>query len=296
MGLCYIILAHTGPDQVGRLIAALAGPRSSVIVHVDRRIDEAPFRRACGGSAAGEVVFNPRRSASAWARYGLVEAALSSLELALTRFDFSHALLLSGQDYPITTAAAREEFFLAAAENSYLSWSPGEAGPPPDRSRNERWYWDGDLHRLQTRYYWIADRSVPLPNRWLPFFPPTRLPAGLQPFQGSQWWNLHRDAAEYCVRHVRGNPRLVRFYRRTLIPDEFVFPMTLLNSPHAERIINEDLRFMSWELDHPKVLGPSDMEAALTPSVKLFARKFDERRTPGLLDLLDERLASAATS
>lgn len=296
MGLCYIILAHTGPDQVGRLAATLAGPGSSVIVHVDRRIDEAPFRRACGASAAGGVVFNPQRSASAWARYGLVEAALSSLELALNHFDFSHALLLSGQDYPITPEAVREEFFLAAADRSYLSWSPGEAGPPPDRSRNERWYWDGDLRRLQTRYYWIADHSLPLPNRWLPFFPPARLPAGLRPFQGSQWWNLHRDAAKYCVSHLRGSPELVRFYRRTLIPDEFVFPMTLLNSPYADSIVNEDLRFMSWDADHPRVLGPSDLEALLRPSVKLFARKFDERKTPELLNLLDERVALVGKS
>lgn len=296
MTLCYIILAHTGPDQVGRLATKLSGPRSTVIVHVDRRVDEAPFRRACSARGSGDVVFNPRRSASAWARYGLVEAALSSLEVALDRFEFSHALLLSGQDYPITPAVTRERFFIAAGSRSYMSWSAGDSGPVPDRSRNERWYWDGDMHRLETRYFWVAGRSVPLPSRWLPFVPPARVPLGLQPYQGSQWWNMHREAAEYCVQYLRRNRRLVQFYRRTLIPDEFVFPMTLLNSAYADRVVNEDLRFMSWDMDHPRLLGPSDLASVLAPSVKLFARKFDERREPGTLDLIDNAIASREDS
>ncbi|HZU74405.1 MAG TPA: beta-1,6-N-acetylglucosaminyltransferase [Acidimicrobiales bacterium] len=291
MGLCYVILAHTAPEQVGRLAARLGGPGASVIVHVDRRVDEEPFRRACRTVGVDQVVFSERRSASGWGRYGLVDAAVNAVEFALDNLAFSHVLLLSGQDYPITTPEARDAFFAAAGDRSYLSWSAGDSGPPPDRSRNERWYWNGDLHRLRTRYYWIGELSVPVPSRWLPFFPPARVPRGLRPYQGSQWWNLHHDAAAYCIEHLRRNPRLVRYFRRTLIPDEFVFPMILLNSPLADRVVNEDLRFMTWEVDHPKLLGPSDLDRVLAPSVKLFARKFDESRTPGVLDLIDDHLA-----
>lgn len=291
MGLCFIVLAHTAPEQVGRLISTLTEPGSSVILHVDSHVDDAPFRRAAGRPAGGEVRFNPRRFHSGWGQYGLVDATVTSLELALEAFDFSHVILLSGLDYPITSAHAREEFFLAAGDKSYVSWSGGEPGAEVDRSRNERWYWNGDMHRLRTRYYWVAGRSIPMPNKWLPFIPAARPPKGLTPYQGSQWWNLHRTAAEYCVRYLRENPKLVRFFRHTLIPDEFVFQMALLNSSLGDSVVNEDLRFMSWVVDHPKLLGPSDLDTVFLPSKKLFARKFDERETPGILDLLDQRIA-----
>lgn len=47
MKIAYLILAHADAPHLGRLVRALAGEDIGIFIHIDKKSDEAPFRREC---------------------------------------------------------------------------------------------------------------------------------------------------------------------------------------------------------------------------------------------------------
>jgi hypothetical protein len=88
---------------------------------------------------------------------------------------------------------------------------------------------------------------------------------------------------------------VIRFFRHALHPDELFFQTVLLNSPLADTVVDDHLRFIDWRDDpgSPAVLQTPDRDAMIA-SGKLFARKFDTSVDEGILDLLDEHIETTS--
>jgi hypothetical protein len=290
VSIAYVILAHRNPDQLARLLGRLHHPDDRVFVHIDRRVPLEPFARALQPLLAeGFVHFARRRFRSNWADYSLVAATLSTLEQAIQDATFSHVSLLSGEDYPLIPTQLLRSFFDGAPQQSFMFHSAGDGVLPPDRRGNENWYWNGDLRRVTYWHFRALGRQLHLPNRYLPQFPRLRPPQGLTLYQGSQWWTLTRAAARHVVEEFIRRPELRRFFSRTQAPDEFAFQTVLCNSHFMPAIVNDDLHFIEWDDWHARTLTFGDLPL-LAETSKLFARKLDDAREPGILDELD-RLA-----
>jgi hypothetical protein len=287
VSIAYVILAHRSPDQLARLVGRLHDPEDRVFVHVDRRVPLEPFARALHPFLAdGFAHFAYRRFRSHWADYSLVAATLATLEQAIQDATFSHVSLLSGEDYPLVPAGLLRSFFACAPDHSFVFHSAGDGVLPPDRRGNENWYWNGDLRRVTYWHFRMLDRQLHLPNRYLPWFPRMRPPRGLTLYQGSQWWTLTRAAAHHVVEEFIRRPELRRYFRRTQAPDEFAVQTLLCNSHLMPSLVNDDLHFIEWEGWHARTLTFADLPF-LSETSKLFARKLDDAREPGLLDELD---------
>jgi hypothetical protein len=287
--VCHIVLAHREPALVERMCARLTVDGSTVLLHVDARRPLGRFE-AIPRRVAGVTLLEPR-VAVRWAQFSLVEAALHGLRWVLGHTDATHAVLLSGQDYPIKPDAARRAHFAEHEGRSFVQWSAGDP-EPVDRSGNRRWYWDGDDYRLAHRHYWMGRWPLHLPNRLVPWVPRMRPPAGLQPLQGSQWWALSREATRWCLETVERRPDVLSYFRRVFVPDESFVPMLLLSSPLRASVVNDDLHFIDWDGWHPRTLTTEDLPA-LRRSPKLFARKFSSQVDAAILDSLDEQEGDA---
>jgi hypothetical protein len=113
----------------------------------------------------------------------------------------------------------------------------------------------------------------------------------LEPYGGSQWTILRRACAEFAVGRVHAGDPVVRWFQRTICPDEAVV-QTLLVHAGRFRLVDDDLRFvdMAGSRDgRPRTLGSGDL-AALLGGSHFFARKFDPAVDGGVLDALDGRL------
>src|SRR3954470_19932882 len=88
----FIVLAHTRPPQVRRLLARLAPLPGTTYLHVDAP-DPEPFV----GDTDAELL---RSRPAPWGSFGLVEATLDGLRASVQRGSASHVVLLSGADYP----------------------------------------------------------------------------------------------------------------------------------------------------------------------------------------------------
>lgn len=272
------------------MCARLTVDGSTVVVHVDARRPLEPFE-AIPRRVSGVTLLEPR-VAVRWAQFSLVEAALQGLRWALRQTAATHAVLLSGQDYPIKADVARQAHFAEHEGRSFVEWSAGDP-EPVDRSGNNRWYWDGDDYRLVHRHYWIGRWPLHLPNRVVPWVPRMQPPAGLRPLQGSQWWALSREAAQWCLETVERRPDVLSYFRRVFVPDECFVPMLLLSSPLRTSVVNDDLHFIDWDGWHPRTLTTDDLPA-LRRSPKLFARKFALKSDTAILDALDEEARTPA--
>ncbi len=295
MAVTYVVLAHRAPQQLARLVRRLLPGGHGVVVHLDARVDAAPFEAALSDLTGGAgVSLVEDRVFCRWGDYSLVEATVRGLEAALRLTpSASHLVLLSGQCYPIKPPAHISEVFATHEGRSFMFSSRGETPRHVDRTGNETWYWDGRMSRLGRYHLRLGDLIVAFPNRFTPGLPHRRMPHGLEAMQGSQWFALDVGAARYLVEYLRQRRDVVRFFRHVKAPDENVAQMVLGASPYAGAVIQDDLHYIEWPGYHPKDLGVEDLDALLA-SPKLFARKIDAGTDAELLDRLDALQAVGA--
>lgn len=271
--LAFLIVAHHQPNHLARLIRALDHPRSFFFVHIDRKVDVAPFRAAAPEQS--NVVFLNDRVEVEWGKLSVVQATLALIECALASGrSFRYLNLLSGSDYPIKS---RHDVF------ARLCASKGEFLRIDRKVTNDA----ADSHRHVVR----------------------DLPGGIYfgdftPYHGSMYWSLTSDCIRYVHDFVKDNPGFVEVHRHVATPDEVFFHAILKRSPFAAAITQDFSgrdcpdhthhanHYIDWTTPWPNMnltLEERNLPDLLA-STCLFARKFDETRSARLLDLLDQRV------
>ena len=284
MSVAYLIRAHTSPEQLARLVGRLDTGEARFYVHVNRRTPEDTFAAMRAGLTGRDSVVWLRRLACYWGGFSLLEATLAGIDAIVSDGDLpEHAVLLSGQDYPIRPPAEVEAHLAARAGRNLLHHF---------RLPAAEWAGEGGgLNRL--RYPHFERIRVRTHLLRLPF--PRRLPEGLEPHGGMALWALTGETLAWLTRFLAERPDVLRFFRRTKMPDELFFQTVLLSSPLAGTVDSELLHYLDWSAGsaHPATLTAADLPK-LRASGKLFARKFDAAVDSEILDLLDAQPAHAA--
>ena len=205
--------------------------------------------------------------------------------------------MLSGADYPIRSNRALRDY-LAGGDREYIALL---AMPTPDGrkplSRLERLHFEGSRGRTMPKRVLLNQTNKLLEKFYTRNY--RRALGAIQPYAGSQWWALSREAADHILTFVKANRRLVRFYKRSLIPDEMFFHTILGNSPFREKAAR-NLTYADWSRGlsrNPAPLTCEHLALFADPSFSLddvegrgpcfFARKFSSR-DGDLLDRIDE--------
>lgn len=277
MKLAYIVSAYKLPELLGRILRRLDSENSTFVVHVDRKTKRRAFEEMVAGAAGVRDVHFLERHPCHWGDFGHVGATLKGIRHLLARRDsFDYAVLLTGQDYPLCPPGEIAAFLAQADGKSFMhNW------PLP----YPLWDGRGGLDRLESWHFIRYRRRlhVRLPLR-------RSLPGDLLPFGGTPYWILSRPVVEWIDYFVTSNPQFVRFFEHVFVPDELFFQTIVMNSPLADTVQNDDLRYMDWErIPAPAVLGVQDLPKLLA-SKALLARKFDPTVDARVLDLLDAHM------
>jgi hypothetical protein len=296
MRIVYLILAHNTPNHVGRLVAALAGENSSMLIHVDRRAPLGSYE----SQVSGDVAFTKRRISVFWGDFTQVEAILTLIREALADpRHFDRFVLLSGADYPVRSARYVADFFARNPDEEFINVVPmsEKVGKPLARLIN---YW---LRRKTPRPIRAIQRGLMI----LHVLPRTRdyraVLGDMEPLGGSTWWALTRDACQYIADFASRNPRFLKFHEHTRCPDESFFQTILGNSTFRPRIVR-NLTWADWTAGgaNPATLGQRHLEwlgslpsfpdtDQYGPGEILFARKFPDDSAE-LVDDLRRRIAA----
>ena len=287
----WLILTHGNFAILEKQLRFLDSENADFFIHVDAKADF-DEERFSAVTERSRVTFVPRRRIS-WGHFAIAEAELELLRAAAPgRYDYYH--LLSGVDVPVKSRAYIEEYFTRAPGTNYVNFLA------PEISR-------ADLYRVMF-YYPMQRYNIrkPAVRRALRNFSAAvqlgfgvdrtrRLPDGFAFQKGAQWFSITHALAAYLLEkesEIRG------IFSDTYCPDEMFVQTEIINSPFRDTLPENAfcndyascLRYIDWQRGNPYTFTDGDLDELLAaPETALFARKFDYRTSPGVVDALFDR-------
>jgi hypothetical protein len=283
MKIAHLILAYKDPELVERLVRTMTSHGDfDCWIHIDKKTDIRAYNRL---KSYPRTRFIKNRVLVNWAGFSFVKAMMNSLEEIIhsgIKYDFVN--LMSGQDYPIKSTQQIHDFLVAHEGKSFITCEPA---PSP--------WWNHAVMRF-TKYHFTdfsfkgKTRIERLLNRVMPertFLSSFTLYGG----PCASYWMLSMVATKYIHSFLKGNKKLLKFCKFTWAPDEFLISTILMNSHLRDTVINSASRYIDWSSGgaRPGILTTRDFYS-LKKSPLLFARKFDLKTDPGIIDLIDSEL------
>ncbi|WP_138473409.1 beta-1,6-N-acetylglucosaminyltransferase [Poseidonocella sp. HB161398] len=252
-----VMLCHGRLDRVEAVAQHLCAQGMPVALHVDRGTRVAPEQLARLAALPGLILAERRRSG--WGSWNLVEATLGAVRALLARHPaIGHVCLVSGSCLPLRPVADLDRF---------LADQPGRDFIESVRISRADWVMGGlQEERFGLRFPFgyrerrrLFDLSTRL-QRSLPVGWQRRLPPGLDPCLGSQWWCLSRATLEAILADP-GLPRARRYFRGVWIPDEAFFQT--MARRHSRDLSARSLTFAPFDRTGRPVMFYDDHAGAL---------------------------------
>ena len=261
MSVGVIMLVHTALDRAEQVVRHWVAGGCPVVVHVDKVVSQAEFTAFRGRlSDLPEVSFSARRKCH-WGTWSLVGATQTAAEQILREHpQVEHVFLASGsclslrpvRDLCAYLKARPKIDFIESATTQDVPWTIGGLDAErftlrfPFSWKHQRRLFDGYV-RLQRRIRFKR-----------------KIPTGLQPHMGSQWWCLTRSTLSAILNDPM-RQTYDRYFKRVWIPDESYFQT--LARIHSERIESRSLTLSKFDFqgkphifydDHLQLLRRSD--------------------------------------
>ncbi len=261
MTVGFVMLVHEALGRAGQVAAHWADQGSPVVIHVDRRVPrpEADALRARLADRRN-CLFSPA-TACEWGTFSIVRATQAAVAGMLAENPgVSHVFLASGACVPLRPVADLEAFlaarpgidFIESVTTDEVRWAVGGL----DRERfTLRFPFSWRRHRRLFDGHVALQRALGVSRR---------IPQGIEPHLGSQWWCLTRRTLEAILEDPRRR-EFDRYFRRVWIPDEAYF-QTLVRR-HALNVQSRSLTLSKFDFqgkphvfydDHLELLRQSD--------------------------------------
>ncbi|MDB5665081.1 beta-1,6-N-acetylglucosaminyltransferase [Cypionkella sp.] len=214
-----VMLCHTALDRAAQVARHWALRDCPVVIHVDRRVKRKAYDGLVKAMSSLENIRFSGRHACEWGTWGIVAATQEASTIMLRDFpQVRHVYLASGSCLPLRPV---EEMI------AYLAERPRTDFIESVTTEDVGWTIGGlDVERFTLRFpfSWrkkrrMFDGYVRL-QRKLGFR--RRIPPGVVPHLGSQWWCLTRQTLSAILENPE-RTEIDRYFRRVWIPDESYF-------------------------------------------------------------------------
>ncbi|MDD8022353.1 MAG: beta-1,6-N-acetylglucosaminyltransferase [Paracoccaceae bacterium] len=219
MTIGFIMMCHTALDRAAQVARFWASSGAPVVIHVDKRVPDRDFNGLRDAVADLGIISFSRRYKCDWGTWSLVAAAQAGAEQMLALHDeVRHVFLASGACLPLRPVQELVDYLDARPYTDFIeSVTTAEVG----------WTVGGiDMERFTLRFpfSWkkqrrLFDRYVHLQRR-LGF--KRKIPVGLVPHLGSQWWCLTRQTLSAILQDPE-RETYDRYFQKVWIPDESYF-------------------------------------------------------------------------
>jgi hypothetical protein len=314
MTINYIILVHRSPNQIKRLITALQGTCTRFFLHVDKKADILPFKKELENLPDIFYVPDDKRCTGQWGGIELVEATLNTLAIVPHDTEKSYYVLLSGQDYPIRSAAEIETFLVENYGNEYIDifpmpskqWWPAPYG----MDRVNKYI----FRKSSSRYDFVLFPSLLEKEFYKPFFlkelakliirgkinfagklfKRRQFPVYLKPYGGHQWWAITQETIQLILCFLKSHSDYLTYHQDSLVPDEIFFQSIVKYILPENAPIKPCLTYANWTRKAevlPITFTAQDIDELKMQSTEyLYARKFDSDKDKEILALIDQEL------
>ena len=255
------MLCHTALDRAAKVARFWAASGAPVVIHVDARTPDRDVADLRAGLADLTAISFSRRFACEWGTFGLVSATLSAAEQLMRDHPaLGHVYLASGSCLPLRPVSELAAYLAAHPDTDFIESVTTSDVP---------WIVDGlaqERFTLRFPFAWrtqkrLFDGYVRLQRR---LGMRRKIPAGLVPHMGSQWWCLTRRTLLSILTDPRRG-EYDRYFHRVWIPDESYFQT--LSRLYSTRIESRSLTLSKFDVhgkphtfydDHLQLLRRSD--------------------------------------
>jgi len=310
----YIVIAHSRPKQLGRLVKKLNGPGCRFYIHIDKAVEIEPFWKEI--EPCENMLFMPKdyREHTPWGGIGFVRAVVNVLRLVDTENRKGYTILLSGQDYPVKSNAYIRQYLERHDGRCFISTFPlpsdrwMKGGLPRlthyriDRSRRRgdfytipsvhspQFFTAGTLRGILAlmvsgRFGFLSD----LLNR-------RQFPKYLSPYGGSAWWAFPTETALDVCSFTDDHPDLLKYFAHSHCPDEILFQSIIRQWEKEGKVkeVKNSLTYVNWEkkgVPLPVTFSAADFDELNGLGEHfLYVRKFDTEADTTVLDLIDKEI------
>nr|WP_255732808.1 beta-1,6-N-acetylglucosaminyltransferase [Ruegeria sp. Ofav3-42] len=225
------MLVHTALNRAGQVARHWTASGCPVVIHVDRKVPKEVYTDFIAACSDDPLIRFSHRHVCDWGGWGIVAASQSAAELMLEAFpDVRHVFLSSGACLPLRPVDELINYlldrprvdFIESATTADVSWTIGGL----DQERfTLRFPFSWRKNRKLFDAYVKLQRALRIRRR---------IPEGLMPHMGSQWWCLTRQTLSAILQDPR-RKAYDRYFRRVWIPDESYFQtLARLYSTHIE--------------------------------------------------------------
>ena len=219
MSVGIVMLCHTALDRAAQVARHWIDRDCPVVIHVDKRVARADYDKLQAALADLSDVRFSGRYACEWGTWGITAATQTASTLMLKDFPgVRHVYLASGSCLPLRPVSELVAYlndrprtdFIESVTTSDVGWTIGGLDLErftlrfPFSWRKQRRLFDGYV-RMQRR---IGFKR--------------KIPAGIVPHLGSQWWCLTRQTLSAILEDPE-REEIDRYFRRVWIPDESYF-------------------------------------------------------------------------
>lgn len=241
MSVGFIMLVHEALDRATQVARHLAMAGKPIVIHVDHGVDSEVFRRFKSKLAEFDQVVFCERHVCEWGGWGLVAATLTASEVMTKQFpEVSHVFLASGSCLPLRPIPELQAYldarpdtdFIESVTTDEVDWTVGGL--------------DQERFTLRFPFSWkrqrrLFDGYVDLQRR---FKLKRKIPDGLEPHLGSQWWCLSRKTLDKILSDPR-REEFETYFEKVWIPDESYF-QTLCRL-HSSKIESRSLTLSKFD-------------------------------------------------
>ncbi len=275
-----VLLVHTAFDRAEQVTRHWVKGGCPVVIHVDKNVPKAKFEAFEENlkDLSKHVKFCKRHRCE-WGTWGIVAGTLSASEMLLANYkNVTHVYLASGSCLPLRPVKELRRYleqrprtdFIESATTADVPWTVGGL----DRERfTLRFPFSWKTQRRLFDRYVAIQRAVRFKRR---------MPEGLVPHMGSQWWCLTRHTLSAVLQDPE-RPVYDKYFKRVWIPDESYFQT--LARQYSPMIESRSLTLSKFDFqgkphifydDHLQLLRRSDCFVArkIWPHATLLYRTF----------------------
>lgn len=265
----YLIMAHTEPEMLKRLIAALDDERNDIFIHFDKKWKDAPVLT----TTKAKLYQHPDRQDVKWGEVSLIHAEFQLFEMAHNTNRYARYHLLSGVDFPLKSQDYIHDFCHRHADREFVGLVQQPEATYRDRVCRYFFfvYAQRESNTLKRRILkmvrMIAERVVNAIVKRPKEYNEVK--------KGANWVSITDEMCSYLLSR---KAYVLRRFRMCNCSDEFFIQTELWNSPFRDRLYCQTneyrgcLRKIDWRRGDPYVWKESDIDE-LMASEALFARK-----------------------
>ena len=227
--LGFVMLCHTALHRAAQVARHWAERDCPVVIHVDRQVKRDRFNAFRKELAdLPNVRFSPRHRCE-WGTWSLVAASQGAAEMMLKEFPgVRHVYLASGSCLPLRPVDELQAYLAARPKTDFIEsvtirdvdWTVGGLN---DERFKLRFPFSWKRQRFLFDTYVELQRKLGLKRR---------MPEGIVPHLGSQWWCLTRQTLSAILQDPRRD-EIEKYFKLVWIPDESYYQTLVRNYSRA---------------------------------------------------------------